>query len=160
MGMANRPGVTIQVPGSEALSVRHLVSDFTGTLSLDGALLDGVATRLRTLAEVVEVTVATADTFGTVRQALAGLPVQVQLIGNGQDKVMLVDRLGRSGVAAVGNGRNDVPMLERAALSIAVVGPEGASGALLAAADVVVRDVNDALDLLLHPLRLTATLRS
>jgi soluble P-type ATPase len=50
-------------------------------------------------------------------------------------------------------------MLDKAALSIAVIGPEGGAGELLAAADVVVREVNHALDLLLKPIRLAATLR-
>jgi soluble P-type ATPase len=46
-----------------------------------------------------------------------------------------------------------------AALGIAVVGPEGCSGELIAAARVVCRDILDALDLLQNPLRLKATLR-
>jgi soluble P-type ATPase len=50
-------------------------------------------------------------------------------------------------------------MMEVAGLSVAVVGPEGAAGALLGAADVVTRDIVDALDLLANPLRLKATLR-
>ena len=72
----------------------------------------------------------------------------------------IVDRLGAAGCVAIGNGANDVPMLERAALGIAVIGPEGASGRALAAADVVCRSVVEALDLLLDPRLLVATLRS
>jgi len=41
-----------------------------------------------------------------------------------------------------------------------VVGPEGAAAELVGVADVVVTDILAALDLLLHPLRLTATLRA
>jgi soluble P-type ATPase len=157
--MGNKPGLAIQVPGKGSLDLRHLVTDFTGTLSLDGVLLEGVEHRLRELAALVDITVATADTFGTVREALAGLPVQVRLVGSGLDKANLVERLGRGRVVALGNGRNDVAMLDKAALSIAVIGPEGGAGELLAAADVVVREVNHALDLLLKPIRLAATLR-
>jgi soluble P-type ATPase len=40
------------------------------------------------------------------------------------------------------------------------MGPEGTSTEALRAADVVVMSINDALDLLLHPERLKATLRS
>lgn len=157
--MVEKPGLTVEVPGRNALRLRHLVTDFTGTLSRDGVLLDGVAERLRRLAEALDVMVATADTFGTVRQAVADLPLRIELIGNAADKAALLERLGPGGVVAMGNGRNDVAMLHTAALAIAVLGPEGAAGELLQAAHVVVRDVNDALDLLLHPLRLAATLR-
>ena len=59
----------------------------------------------------------------------------------------------------IGNGANDVLVLEGAALGIAVIGPEGASSAALRAADVVCASIVDALDLLLEPRALTATLR-
>ena len=42
----------------------------------------------------------------------------------------------------------------------AVIGPEGAAGELTLVADVVARDILDALGLLLNQRRLTATLRA
>jgi soluble P-type ATPase len=51
-------------------------------------------------------------------------------------------------------------MLKEAALGIAVIQEEGGAIKTLLAADIVMRSILDALDLLLHPLRLTATLRS
>ena len=50
-------------------------------------------------------------------------------------------------------------MLQEAALGIAVLGPEGLAAEALLAADVVVASIEDALDLLLRPHRLVATLR-
>jgi soluble P-type ATPase len=111
------------------------------------------------LADKLSITVLTADTFGTARAQLDGLPVEVRLIADGQEKAGAVGGMDPSGVIAIGNGRNDVPMMGVAGLGMAVVGPEGAAAELLGAADVVVRDINDALDLILHPLRLKATLR-
>lgn len=63
-------------------------------------------------------------------------------------------------IYCVGNGFNDIPMFMQAALSVAVIGHEGACGTLLAQADVMVISIGDALDLLLRRVRLTATLRS
>ena len=60
----------------------------------------------------------------------------------------------------IGNGRNDVAMFKAATLSIAVVGPEGAAAVAVRSADVVCLNIHDALDLLMNPLRLKATLRS
>jgi len=151
--------ITVPIPGRPALELDHLLLDFTGTLSLDGALLPAIAERLNVLASDLQVTVLTADTFGTARQALAGLPVEVRLIATGANKLAFVEALGAERVAAVGNGCNDAAMLERAALGVAVIGPEGAAAGLVSVADVVVTDIRAALDLLLHPLRLTATLR-
>ncbi len=138
----------------------HLVLDFTGTLSLDGTLLPGVAEAISELEDRLTVIVMTADTFGTAREALAGLPVEVRIIKDGREKAKLVSELGGAGTIAVGNGRNDVPMMAVAGLGIAVMGPEGVATELLAAADIATGDILDALGLLSNPKRLKATLRN
>lgn len=51
-------------------------------------------------------------------------------------------------------------MLQDAALGIAVLGPEGAAGGALMAADLAAPGIEPALELLLKPQRLCATLRS
>jgi soluble P-type ATPase len=51
-------------------------------------------------------------------------------------------------------------MLRAAALGIVTVQREGAAAEAVRAADILVHDVRDALDLLLEPRRLGATLRS
>lgn len=136
--------------------------DFNGTLACDGVLVDGVADRVTRLARVLRIHVVTGDTFATAATALAGLPCVVNVLqstAQGDAKRDYVATLGADGVACVGNGRNDRLMMEEAALAIAVVQSEGACPATLAAADVVAPHIRDALDLLLRPVRLTATLR-
>ena len=78
---------------------------------------------------------------------------------SGEDKLRQLDQLGRERCAVIGNGANDVLVLESCALGFAVIGPEGASAAALRAADVVCSCAVDALDLLLEPTALSATLR-
>jgi P-type E1-E2 ATPase len=151
--------ITIDVSGGAHLELEHLVLDLNGTLTERGALILGVAERLVKLAGRIELHVATADTFGTARELSARLHIQIETIATGSDKLDLVHRLGREKTAAIGNGRNDGPMLEAAALGIAVVGPEGAAAAALLAADIVCRSITDALDLLLEPNTINATLR-
>ena len=154
--------VEVTVPGSATLRLEHLVLDFNGTLACDGVLLEGVADRVARLAEVLRIHILTGDTFGTATAALAGLPCVVNVLqsaAQGDAKRDYVAALGADGVACVGNGRNDLPMMAEAALAIAVLQSEGAFSATLAAADVVAPHIHDALDLLLHPQRLTATLR-
>ncbi len=50
-------------------------------------------------------------------------------------------------------------MLKEAALGIGVIGEEGCSNTLIKEADLVVKNVADALNIILHPERLVATLR-
>ena len=150
--------ILLEMPDGPA-AFHTLVLDFTGTLSEGGELLPGVGERLSGLVAELRIVVLTADTFGTAREALRELPVAVQVIRDGRHKAEVVSGMGPEGVVAVGNGRNDVPMMEVAGLGIAVVGPEGAAAGLLNCVDVVTRDIRDALDLIADPLRLKATLR-
>jgi soluble P-type ATPase len=151
--------IVVAVPGERPVVLSHLVLDFNGTLAEDGNLLPGVAARLRKLGRQLRIVVVTADTFGKARSALKGLPVEVEIVESGQDKLRLLKRLGPSHTVAIGNGRNDVPIMQKAALGIVVLGPEGAAGQAVQAADILVRDIRDGLDLLLQPLRLKATYR-
>lgn len=155
-----RPGIHVQIPGRRVpLRLRRAVFDFNGTLATDGRLARGVAPRLVRLARLLELDVLTADTFGTARRALGKLPVAVQIVRDGAEKRRYVEAVGARGVVAVGNGANDVPMLRAARLGIAVCGAEGLARELLRAATILVRQPDEALDLLLDPRRLVATLR-
>jgi P-type E1-E2 ATPase len=151
---------TYRLPGTEPIRIAHLVMDLNGTLSDHGTLIEGVAPRLDALAHGLELHLVTADTLGTAGRLAASLPVTIDTIERGEDKAVLVERLGAARTAAVGNGRNDEPMLRVAALGIAVIGPEGAAGSAVMAADVVCRSILEALDLLLDEPTLISTLRA
>lgn len=154
--------ITIAIPGRTTLALEHLVTDFNGTIAEEGRLLDGVDRRLVALAELLHVTVLTADTFGRARNELADLPVEIVVLSAGGEdaaKAAFVADRRSSSVVALGNGFNDRLMLKEAALGLAVLGTEGTAEAALEAADVIFRDARDALDSLLNPPRLVATLR-
>ena len=154
--------LTIDIPGWKPLALRHLFLDYNGTLAMDGKLLPGVSERLTELSAQLDIHVLTADTFGSVRKELSAVPCDLLIIPLQNQAQAKADRLcsfDPALSAAVGNGRNDALMLREAALGIALLQEEGAAPQTLAAADVVCRSIPDALDLLLHPLRLTATLR-
>jgi len=59
---------------------------------------------------------------------------------------------------AIGNGSNDQLILKEAALGIAVLGDEGVSASAMKSADIVVKNIQNALDLFLKPKRLITTL--
>ncbi len=155
--------IDVEVPGFGRLEIEHLVLDYNGTLAVDGRLVDGVADDLDALADRLAVHVVTADTFGKAAEALSGVRCRLDILPSGGQDVAkrdFVRALGAERTVAVGNGRNDRLMLREAAVGIAVILAEGASGLTLAAADVVASDIRAALALLAHPLRLVATLRS
>jgi soluble P-type ATPase len=154
--------ITIDIPGSVRLEIEHFVTDFSGTLSEDGVLLQGVREKLNELAGRVHVHVLTSDTFGKARKALEGIACTVHIL-EGEDhpgqKELYIAGLGAKRVVALGNGNNDARMLKAAGLGIVVCLREGCSVESLQAATIFVRSPVDAVELLLYPKRLIATLR-
>ncbi len=154
----------IRVPGANDLLLAHLVCDVNGTLARDGHMGQPVRERLLQVADHLQVHLVSADTHGTLAALAAelqeaGSQIQMARVITGADKVAYVQKLGPESVVAIGNGVNDVGMFGLARLSIAVCGAEGLAVATIGAATLVVSGPEVALDLLLHPTRLTATLR-
>ena len=152
----------LTIPGFGRLEITEAVFDYNGTLAADGLLLEGVQDRIQRLRSELRMHVVTADTFGSAARELQRLPCALVILDAGNQaeaKRNFVQSLGAAHVVAIGNGRNDRMMLETAALGITVCGIEGAAAEAVTTADVVVSHIVDALDLLLHPKRLLATLR-
>ena len=155
--------IEVDIPGYRTLQLEHLVLDHNGTLAVDGMLKPGVAKCLQKLSSDVTIYVVTADTFGKAADQLAGIPCELTILPAGsQDigKLEFIQKLGTERTVCMGNGRNDRLMLREAALGVAVILEEGAAVETVSAADVVCSGIVPALELLLYPLRLTATLRS
>ena len=152
----------LDIPGFGTLHLQHLVTDYTGTLSVDGSLLPGVAELLAELGQSLTVHVLTADTFGKARVELAGVACAIHILSGSdvaEQKERYIGALGADKVVAVGNGNNDRLMLKAARLGIAVIEGEGCAVSALVNADIAVRNINEALGLLTNPKRSLATLR-
>jgi soluble P-type ATPase len=152
----------LEIPGFGLVRLEHLVTDFTGTLSVDGKLIPGVKERLNKISEFLKIHVLTADTFGKAKEALSGINCKIHILqGKDQDlqKEEFIKNLGADKVIAFGNGNNDRKMLKVAKIGVVVLLEEGCSVEALCSADILVKSILDGLDLLLNPLRLKATLR-
>ncbi len=154
--------IEIEIPGYRKYQFEHLVLDVNGTIAKDGQLLDGVADLLDALRTHLRIHMITADTHGLQEAIDAALSLKAVLIpkqNQAQAKLNYIETLDREKVVAIGNGANDADMVNMAALGIVVIGPEGAAVKSLLGADIAVRDIREALGLLIHPKRLVATLR-
>jgi P-type E1-E2 ATPase len=150
------------IPGFGEVKIKNVVFDLNGTLAVDGLISDETRRQLKEVAKVLELYVLTADTHGTFNKEAEGLPVTGRITSKAiaaEEKLALVEELGAEQTIAVGNGNNDILMLKTAAIGIAVMGEEGASSQAIASADLVVKTTTDALNLLLYPKRLIASLR-
>ena len=147
----------MEIPNYGNIEFDTLLFDLNGTLGESGKISEEVKHLLKRLADRYTVVVLSADTFGTLEDELSGLPVRVERASSGAEKAEIAR--GYAPYAAVGNGNNDVAMLEGAELAFCVIGPEGATVDALLASDVVVKDVKDAMAMLLDERKLIATLR-
>lgn len=155
--------IRIEIPGMELLEIEHLVLDYNGTIAFNGVVIDGVMERLEKLSVLLDIHVITADTYGSVHEQCDGQNISVHVIGKyhqDREKLTFIDSLKPEHCVAIGNGKNDLLILTHAALGFAVIQEEGISTKTLMASDIVFKTINDALEALLNPNRLIATLRN
>ena len=144
------------------LELEFLILDFNGTIACGGEVIQEVIPLLELLSKSLKISIITADTFETVKVQTNNLPVRlVNLFSqhHTEEKALFIDDLGRDRCIAIGNGNNDAKMLEIAKIGIAVMGCEGGSREAISSADIVCKDIIDALNLIIYPSRLKATLR-
>jgi P-type E1-E2 ATPase len=154
--------IEVHVPGWRRLQLANLLLDANGTLALDSQLLPGVAERIEELARKLDIALVTADTHGRAAELAETLNIRLLRIEPGSEaaqKRVYAEQVGADRTVAIGNGANDAAMLEVAALGIAVLGGEGLAADARGSADIVCPSIQAALDLLLYPSRLIATLR-
>ncbi len=151
--------IRIEIPGRGVIELRYAVFDVNGTLAVDGIPIPGVVDRLQVLAEQLSLHALTAGTHGNIPELERAFGFPLHKIVTGEEKVRFVEQLGPAGVIAFGNGRNDVAMLHVAAIGVAILSGEGVAIETLQAADVLAHGPIDAIDLVLKPKRLIATLR-
>ncbi len=151
--------IRIEIPQRGLFVLHHAVFDINGTLAVDGKPIPNVAAALTSLASLLSIHLLTAGTHGNLKELeeIFGFPLQI--IGNGEEKAWYVQQLGPDKVVAFGNGANDAGMLRLAAIGIAVLATEGVAISALQAADILSHGPIDAIELLLTPKRLVATLR-
>jgi soluble P-type ATPase len=151
--------LAVSIPGFGDFVFACALFDFNGTLACDGVIIDST---LHRLGFDLDLYIMSADTHGTLSQVTADLPVTIRRVSQvpgGPEKKAFLDHLGCHQTIVFGNGRNDAAMLEAAALGITILGCEGAAAEALLAADLVFVSIDDALDSLISPQRLVASLR-
>lgn len=154
----------IILPGrGRTLILKHLLIDLNGTLTNAGKLDELVKGQIIKLKEKLEIYLLTADTYGTAKlisEELGIKLVEIDANNGGHSKRLFLHQLNAQEVVAIGNGFNDIEMLAEANLSIVIIGQEGCALPALLQADIAVTNIKDALDLLLNPERIIATLRA
>ena len=154
--------VRIDIPGWGTIDIENIVLDMNGTIATDGAIPAEVKEKINVLSEKVKLFILTADIQGTADEETRDMNVElVKILGEDSKtgKWEFLKTFDLEKTAAIGNGNNDQLILKESALGIIVLGDEGLSVSSIKNADIVVKNISDALDLFLKPKRLIATLR-
>lgn len=152
----------IKVPGFKEIVAENLIMDYNGTLAKNGKILDGVIDKLRDIKEDLNIYILTADTFGTVHSQFENTNIKIIVVDSEDSSISkraAVESLGVDNSICIGNGYNDIEMMQVATLSIGIAQEEGMSGKLFLYSDMVFVSILDALDSIINPDRIIATLR-
>jgi len=161
-----KSGIPIDIPGFGRRQIHTLLSDYTGTLARGGRLEAAVRELLARLAELIDIHVLTADTFGFAEHELQGLSLNCHRLADDRQDVQK-EAFGRSvglkHCVVLGNGNNDRLLLKAAkqagGLAIAVDNGDGCATEALLNSDLFIVGAVNALTLLLEPKGCKATLR-
>lgn len=156
--------ISTNIPGHKIIEVKNVVFDFNGTIAEDGILIPGVEKLIKELVQNdIKVYVLTADTNGSVKKQCVELPVEIEIFDRenaSMCKKEIVERIGGENTVSIGNGKNDIEMFKSSILSIAIIGKEGCYSKTFIESDIVVKSIIDAIELILKPNRLRATMRA
>jgi soluble P-type ATPase len=153
--------ILIERPGQDSLKIEFILIDFEGTLAQDQRIHPKAKDKINLLSKRAKIYVLTKGEKELIDEVLRKVKTETVFSGGGkttQQKLDLLRKLGGDKTVAIGNGVDDVPMIEEASFGICVMNKEGASGEAIRKADLVVSNIIDALDFLLKPVRQKATL--
>jgi soluble P-type ATPase len=153
--------ILIERPGQGNLEIEFILIDFTGTLASDRRVHPKAKDKINLLSKRTKIYILTVEEKERAEEVLKKLKAEIVYLREGessQKKLDLLRQLGPVRTVAIGNGVDDVPMIEEAGLGVCVLSKEGTSSEVMKKADVVFMNILDALDFLLKPLRQKASL--
>ncbi len=149
----------IIIPGHDPFEIETLILDLNGTIAIDGKLIEGIKQRIEALRSSLRILLFSGDTQGTAADIAKELQIELRLTPDAAAKAAEAQTLDPETAATIGNGRIDLELFKTVRLRILTIQAEGVDPQTLLASDVVTTSILDALDLLLKPKRLIATMR-
>ena len=162
----NKKGIDFKIPGFGDRHIQALLADYDGTLSNHNQVPDEIKARLIRLSEIIDIHILTGDRNVKAADCLGNLPVNIHILSEKDQDVQKRDYLidfKTMNVVVLGNGNNDRLLLQAVktggGLCIAVQNGEGCAVDALINSHLLAANPAEAMDLLLNPDTLAATLR-
>jgi soluble P-type ATPase len=152
--------MTYDIPGQGMLEIKTIILDLNGTLSVAGKVPTGVKERLTSLKQTgFRLILFTGNTRNDADEICANLGIEWKLAKSAADKRDLANQLEPQTCASIGNGLIDLELMQTVRLRIVTLQSEGVHVQTLLNSDIIIPNINDALDLFIDSARLIATLR-
>lgn len=149
-----------KVPGVGEIEINTIVLDLNGTLAVKGSIVEGAKERIAKLKKMgFKVLLFTGDQRGNAADLCKDLGIEFSKASSKEEKENLIKQLDLETTAAIGNARIDIGKFRNAKLSIATLQAEGIHTEILKYADVLVPNINDALDFFIYSDIFAATMR-
>lgn len=153
--------MTYDIPGQGQLTLNTVILDLNGTLSVAGVIVPGVKDQVAKLKGLgLKVVLFTGNTRGDAEGIAADLGIFWTQAKNAAGKREHALELNPDTCVSIGNGLIDLELMKVVKLRIVTLQAEGVHVQTLLHSDIIVPTINDALDLLIDPQRLIATLRT
>ncbi len=146
--------------GVGEIELNTIILDLNGTLAVNGSIVEGAKERLIKLKELgYKIYLFTGDQRGNAAELTKEIDITILRATNTEEKERLTLSLDFSKTVSIGNARIDIGTFKHTKLRIATIQAEGIHAEILKFVDIVVLSINDALDILINPDSLNATMR-
>ncbi|MES2437129.1 MAG: hypothetical protein V4519_03875 [Patescibacteria group bacterium] len=148
------------VPGIGEMELKTLILDLNGTLTVKGIIPEGVKVRLTTLkSQGYRILFFTGNTRNNADEIATSLGIEWILAESGVAKRDEALKIDPKTCVSIGNGQIDLELMKVVKLRIVTLQSEGVHVQTLLNSDIVIPSITDALDLLIDPATLIATMR-
>jgi soluble P-type ATPase len=151
------------IPNFGKCEIHNILLDLNGTLSQFGNYPTGLKYLIQEVKKFFEIYVISANTRGTLDQIAVDLGIKAIHIPKSksekESKLTSLRVLNSEHTIAIGNGNNDLEIINQSKIGIAILGDEGLSIQTMISSDLVVPSISDAFKILLDEKALIATLR-
>lgn len=149
-----------KIPGVGDIELKTLILDLNGTLTVKGKISEGVKERLARLKELgYRILFFTGNTRNNAGEISSELGIEWILAEDRIAKRNEALKLDPNICVSIGNGLIDLELMKVVKLRIVTLQAEGVHVQTLLNSDIVIPSILDALDLLIDPATLVATLR-
>ena len=144
----------------KSIELDSIALDLNGTLAIGGIVKETTRKKIALLKKKgFKIFLISGDARGNASKIAEELGIQLFIAKNSREKLTAVKKIPSKNIVAIGNARIDLGMFKKAKLKIITLQAEGIHSSIILKADIIVPNINDALDLFIDEKRFLSTMK-